>query len=283
MLDALEQADRDAFEELHHIHAGILDTLPDANLQWSHAFRTALQAILAGDLERAEELATAALNFGLETGQEDVLIIYGAQLLNIRMRQGRLGELLSLVEDAVKNRPRLGVYRAVLAVAHAETGDLGRCRQLLDAEHSAGFVIPEDSNWTTAHAYWAEAAVRSGHTDAALVLLGRITPFAHHLVTTLVSASPVVTHSIGRLQHLLGRLDEADASYGRALRLHEGLRCPIFVCTTQAAWATLLADRDRGDDLVRARALAEQARQTASDGGYGNVARDAARLLERLS
>jgi hypothetical protein len=33
---------------------------------------------------------------------------------------------------------------------------------------------------------------------------------------------------------------------------------------------------------VRARALAEQALQTASDGGYANVERDAGRLLERL-
>ena len=74
-------------------------------------------AVLVGDLEIAEDLATAALNFGLETGQEDALIIFGAQLLNIRIRQGRLAELLPLVEDAVASRPRLGVYRAVLAVA----------------------------------------------------------------------------------------------------------------------------------------------------------------------
>ena len=252
MLGALERADRGGFEELLNIKAGILETLPDANLQWSHAFHLALQAVLVGDLEIAEDLATAALNFGLETGQEDALIIFGAQLLNIRIRQGRLAELIPLVEDAVASRPRLGVYRAVLAVARAEAGDLERSRQLLEAEYAAGFAVPEDTNWTTTNSYWAESAVRVGNVDAADMLLGRITPFADQLATTQVSMSPVLAHSIARLQHFLGRLDDADTSYRQALHLHEGLRCPIFVCTTQAAWAALLADRDGDDDRMRA-------------------------------
>ncbi len=283
MLGALERADRGGFEELLNIKAGILETLPDANLQWSHAFHLALQAVLVGDLEIAEDLATAALNFGLETGQEDALIIFGAQLLNIRIRQGRLAELLPLVEDAVASRPRLGVYRAVLAVACAEAGDLERSRQLLEAEYAAGFAVPEDTNWTTTNSYWAESAVHVGNVDAADMLLGRITPFADQLATTQVSMSPVLAHSIARLQHFLGRLDDADTSYRQALHLHEGLRCPIFVCTTQAAWAALLADRDGDDDRVRARAMAEQAREIASNGGYGNVERNAVDLLERLA
>jgi class 3 adenylate cyclase len=282
MLGALDRADRDEFEELLETKAGILEALPDANLQWAHAFHLAVQAILSGDLATAEELATAALNFGLETGQEDALIIYGAQLLNIRIRQGRIVELLPLVEDAVASRPKLGVYRAVLAFVCAVADDLERCRQLLDAEYAAGFAVPEDTNWTTTHAYWAEAARRAGHADAAEALLGRITPFTDFLATTGVSISPVLAHTIGRLQHFLGRLDEADASYAGALALHERLRCPIFVCTTQAAWAALLAERDRGDDRARARAMAEDARETAARGGYGNVERDATDLLHQL-
>ncbi len=278
----LEHAKRERFDEILQTKAGIIETLPDANLQWSHTFHLALRAVVDGDLEKAEELATKALDLGLETGQEDALIIYGAQLINIRMRQGRMAELVPLLEDAVASRPRLHVYRAVLAVGYAEADDEPRCRQLLDAEYAAGFAVPEDTNCLTTYAYWADSAIRTGHTEAADVLLGRITLFADHLPTTGVSTSPVMAHSIGRIQHFLGRLDAADAAYGQALQLHERLQCPIFVSTTQAAWAALLADRDRRDDRVRARTLAGQARQIAAGGGYGNVEREATALLERL-
>lgn len=53
-------------------------------------------------------------------------------------------------------------------------------------------------------------------------------------------------------------------------------------CTTQAAWAALLADRDRPDDRTRATAMAAQAKDTAFRGGYRNIERNAADLFERL-
>lgn len=142
---ALERADRAGFEEHNRARAEIAETLPDASLRWSLAYAHATQALLDGDLARAEELATQALNFGIEVGQDDALVIYGAQLLNVRIRQGRVAEILPLVEDAIATRPKLGVYRAVLAFGCAETGDLDRCRQLLAAEAAAGFPIPQDA------------------------------------------------------------------------------------------------------------------------------------------
>jgi hypothetical protein len=228
-------------------------------------------------------LATQALNFGIEVGQDDALVIYGAQLLNVRIRQGRVAEILPLVEDAIATRPKLGVYRAVLAFGCAETGDLDRCRQLLAAEAAAGFPIPEDANWTTSHQYWSESAVLVGDDSAAQVLLSRITPFADHMVTTNVTLSPALAHAMGRLQHLLGHLDASNESYRLALQLHEGLRSPLYVATTQAAWAGLLADRDSLGDVARARAMAEAAQATASQRGYRNVERDAAAVLARLA
>ena len=228
-------------------------------------------------------MATEALNFGLEAGQDDALVIYGAQLLNVRIRQGRLAEILPLVEDAIAARPKLRVYRAVLAYGCAETGDLDRCRQLLAAEAADGFQIPEDTNWTTSHQYWSESAVLGGDSNAAELLLPRITPFADRMVTTNVTISPALAHTIGRLLHFLGDLDEGDESYRRALQLHEGLRCPLYVSTTQAAWAGLLVDRDSGGDDVRAREMAEEARNTASQRGYRNVERDASVVLARLA
>ena len=60
---------------------------------WMTAFKEAGSAIMAGDPERAEHLATAAFQLATETGQPDAFAIYGSQLMYIRHQQGRLGEL----------------------------------------------------------------------------------------------------------------------------------------------------------------------------------------------
>jgi hypothetical protein len=51
---------------------------------------------------------------------------------------------------------------------------------------------------------------------------------------------------------------------------------------TQAAWAAVLADRDRGDDRVRAKPMAEAALDVATVGGYGYADRDARAVLDQL-
>ena len=61
----------------------------------------------------------------------------------------------------------------------------------------------------------------------------------------------------------------------------EGLESPLLVAYTDAAWAELLVDRAEGDDLVRARAMAERALAAATAGGYGYIERDAAAVLTR--
>jgi hypothetical protein len=97
-----------------------------------------------------------------------------------------------------------------------------------------------------------------------------------------VTIDPVLAHTIGRLEHVLGRHDAADVSFSRAAELHARLRCPPFISLTEVAWADLLVDRDRGDDRTRARAMAERARGTASRHRYAGVESAAAAILERL-
>lgn len=278
----LESANRTAFEE-HLVLAGnILEQLPHAGFRWTHAYDMAVRALLSGDLAEAERLATDALNLGTETGQPDAFTIYGAQLLNVRVRQGGLAQLIPLIEETVAGLPGQPVYQAVLAKAYAEAGDLDRSRGLLDVAHAAHYAIPEDNAWSSAHMCWADVAVSTRHHDAAEALRTRLAPFGHHLVTTHVTVDPVVAHTVARLEHLLGRYDDADESFQRAYDVHDQLRCPLLVSLTEAAWAGLLIDRAEGADQQRARAMAERAYRVASDGGYGSVEREAAAVLERL-
>jgi hypothetical protein len=125
--------------------------------------------------------------------------------------------------------------------------------------------------------------VRTGYRTAAEVLHGRLLPFRDHLVTTHVTVDPVVCHTLGRLERLLGLRDDADESFRRAHRLHTNLRCPAFVSLTEAEWAHLLVDRNRGGDVGRARAMATRAHETAAEYGYLEAERAASAALNRLN
>lgn len=95
--------------------------------------------------------------------------------------------------------------------------------------------------------------------------------------------SPVAGHYVGRLEHLLGHLDDADASFARAHQVHQRLRAAQFVARTEVRRAQMLCVRNRSGDLARARDLARTA-EVASDGrsGWEWIARDARAILDRL-
>ena len=67
------------------------------------------------------------------------------------------------------------------------------------------------------------------------------------------------------------------------MEIHQRMESPLLVAHTQAAWAALLADRNRDDDRARARDMAEKALATATTGGYGYIERDARAVLEQLA
>ena len=116
----LESANRDGFDDSLSVTGALLEHLPHAGLRWTHAYDLAVQALLAGNLAEAEQLATDALNYGMETAQPDAFTIYGSQMLNIRVRQGRLAELIPLIEQKAAQMPGQAVYQAVLAKASAD-------------------------------------------------------------------------------------------------------------------------------------------------------------------
>jgi hypothetical protein len=140
-----------------------------------------------------------------------------------------------------------------------------------------------DLNWTTAQANWAVAAARLHATDAAAALRDKFIPYHDQIVFTGATVNASVAHHLGLLDHTLGRLDDADHWFAESLELHERLRSPLFVACTQAAWAALLVERNRGDDRTRARDMAEPALAAATAGGYGAIERDARAVLEQLA
>jgi tetratricopeptide (TPR) repeat protein len=279
---ALASGDLATMRTAFAIFASESDRIGQPQNRWQIAYSTVMPRGLQGDLDAVEQTATEALTLGTEAGQSDAVTIYGAQLLSLRWMQGRLHEMIPLIEQAEHDNPGLPAFRAALVWAKSFDDPHGEVRQLLDTEVTNDFPMSADSTWLTAHVLWADAAAHSGHQAAATALYQRLLPWHDQFATSQLTLEGSVAHYLGLLAHTLDRHDEADQWFAEALALHERMEAPFFVAWTQTAWAALLADRNQPGDAQRARELLDAALPVATERGYGYVERDARALLERI-
>jgi class 3 adenylate cyclase len=282
-LSALEQGDGRALDARMQRAGEIAARVPNAAIRWTHRFQEAMTAGLRGDLTEYERLAEAALTYGTDNGQTDAFTIYAAELADVRAHQGRVHELIPLIEQALIDTPALRVYRAVLTQAKVHAGQHDEARRMLDDDRAEGFLMPSDNTWSTGVAAWVDAAVRLGAVDAAPHLRALILPYPHQVTTTFTTVQPALSHYLGQLDHLTANYDDAEQWFTEATAIHERVQSPIFVARTQAAWAAMLTDRNQHDDHTRARQMAQAALDTATTGGYGYIETDARAVLERLN
>jgi tetratricopeptide (TPR) repeat protein len=283
LIDALVEANLPVFRSSAATIDEVMEQVPSAFWRWTHQHLAALRAILAGELDDAERLAAAAWAYGEQAGQSTAATLYGMQIGILRAHQGRLHELRPGIERSLSASGGLPAQRAVLAHACARGEDLGRAADLLDEDRAGGLAMPEDAAWLTGHAAWVCAAVLVGDLAGADELYERLRPFHDQLASAApVTVNCAVAHYLGMVDHLLGRHDEADGWYERAMAIHHRMESPLLIAYTDAAWAALLADRDRGDDRERARAMAERAVEVSAARGLGYIHADAQAVLARL-
>ena len=138
--------------------------------------------IRAGRLRDAEHLAEGCLRLGTDAGDVDAANWYGAQLIAIRWAQGRVGELLGLVDELDQSGtvPELGgVSTAALAVVAASAGDELTARSAL-ARLGAGRLgrLPRGSVWLVTMAAVCDAANALADAEAASEAYELLVPFA---------------------------------------------------------------------------------------------------------
>ena len=245
MISALEAGDLATMSESFAVYASETERIDQPWDRWHLATMWALRHLIRGDPVAAEEAVNSALDLGLASGQPDALAYFGAQLVNVRLMQGRLHELVPLIEQAVQDNPGLPAFRAVLvnAKSYHDADDVGT---LLDLELANNFPMPDGLQWLTAHTNWASAAARSRHKAAAAALYPIFQPWHAQISTTHITVSGSTAHYLGLLAHTLDNHDEADHWFAEALDCHQSMKAPFHVAYTQTAWAALLIDRDCG-------------------------------------
>jgi class 3 adenylate cyclase/tetratricopeptide (TPR) repeat protein len=260
------------------------ERLGQPSFNWGLAFVRATRAQIAGDPERAEELATEAFQIGADNGEPDAALIFGAQLALARYQRGTMGELVPLIKEAVAENPGLPTLVAALAMAYVEGDHTDEARQLLEEFAAAGFDLPMNSTWITGMITYSDAAIECRDPRFALPLFDRLAPLADQWSTTAgpTVEGPVI-HTLGGLATLLGRYDEANVYFAKSAASSERANAKFFAARTNLLWGRMLAERSGSGDSETARDLLTQAHTAAVTNGYGTVERRAAAALQDLS
>jgi hypothetical protein len=170
-----------ALTEAMYAMRAALELQGDKALAPTHAvsvllFRAA-DRVAAGELDQAEALAEEVWTL---TGEGfDAANWYAPALLLIRHAQGRIGELVPMIELA-RDQPGIGpAYRCALAAAYACIGRVDEARGLVDGFTTTDFVeLPRNFTWLASLAALAEAAEWASDPETASNIAALLEPYA---------------------------------------------------------------------------------------------------------
>ncbi len=256
--------------------------LQQPGLVWTATFHSAARALSFGDAERADELATAALEIGTSSGQPDAFGLYGTQLASTRLVQGRYGEMVSLLEELAKQNPAIPAYTGALASSRMEAGDDDGARELIERAAARSFAFPEDTTWFTVVITYARVAIELGLDDHAAALFERLAPFHDQVPNNGTIPHEPVAMFLGALTTVLGRYEEAESYFAEAQELNIRGRLAFAEASTNMYWGRMLRKRGGPGDAERARTLLTESRDIAAARGYASVERRATAELANL-
>jgi class 3 adenylate cyclase/tetratricopeptide (TPR) repeat protein len=280
-LTAVSQAgDSEGADRCLEIMGSMAADLGQPSFNWVLTFGRATRAQIAGDPERAEQLATEAFQIGDGGGEPDAALIFGAQMAVISYQRGTMGELVPFIEEAAAENPGAPAFVAALALAYAEGDRHDEARRLLEQFAATGFDLPMNGAWLTAMVAYGDAAIECRETRFALPLFDRLAPWAGEWSATGgPTVEGPVSHTLGGLATLLGRYDEADAYFAHSAASSERAQAKFFAARTHLLWGRMLAERAHPGDTEKARELLTMAHTAAVANGYGAVERRAAAAL----
>jgi class 3 adenylate cyclase/tetratricopeptide (TPR) repeat protein len=275
--------DIDEVDRCYEMAGAKAQQLDQPSHNWTYTFNLAWRAQIAGDTDRAEQLATEALQIGTDGGEPDAAVIYGVQLAMVSWQRGSLGDLIPLIEQMAAESPGLPTLLALLAMAQVERDRTDDARQLLAEFAAADCDLPADMTWLSGMVEYAEAAIECRDPQCARPLFARLAPWADQLSATgSADAEGPVSHYLGGLATVLGRYDEADGYFARAAAMSERIGATFFAARTALSWGKMLTERRGPGDIEKARNLLALAQADALTHGYSTVERRAAAAIQLL-
>jgi hypothetical protein len=208
------------------------EKLGDAAARWDAASRRAAAALLAGKLQEADTLISAAGRAAEDMGAADAVWIQDIQRWELARFQATRGEYTRRRPDA---EPPVETWPPWRALTIADAGDHERAAALM-----AGFPVEQSDGpgATAGYDLWfpsiaAEAAARCGTSDQRRQLYQRMRPLAgtHVVCGAMVVYAGAVDHYLGLLAGSLGESGTAAAHLTAAIAAHHQVGA--------SAWAEL--------------------------------------------
>jgi class 3 adenylate cyclase len=255
----------------------IAEDLGQPTMKWFAAFTAAAFDLLCGDLAAAERIAELAFAIGRDAGQQDAALIYGAQLVFIRVYQGRGHEVLAMLEN-VRAYPAIVAWRAGLASDLCWLNRREEAEEILKQAARDRFehVLPGQSELTALLLY-ADAAVQTNDVDAAAILRDLIKPWSDQVDFNGVMTCGYARMWLGLLAAVLGENDQADRDLAIACDFQEKNELWLMAARGHLGWAEVLATCG---DVARAQEHAARALELSRAHGYGTFESRAAAILE---
>ena len=254
--------------------------LGQPTLRWYTVWARAAHRLLAGQLVEAEALALEAGRLGEATGQPDTQAFLAAQIMGIRLEQGRLEELVSVWGDLAERSSEAKFVRAVLAFLYAETGNEEAAGVLLDDLARSDFdTILVNNTWLWAMTSLCIVAAKLGDEARCTTLRNLLTPYADQIAGLAPLWLGSMCYYLALLDTVCGRFDQADRHFAVAEETNERIGAPAWVARTRIEWARMLLTRRQGGDVERAQDLLGEALATARELGLADIERRAVELL----
>jgi class 3 adenylate cyclase/tetratricopeptide (TPR) repeat protein len=261
----------------------VAQQLDQPMMHWTMTYVRATQALISGDTGQAEELVFRALELGTGSGQPDTSVFFGVQFMATNLQKGTLVELVPLIEQmATEITENVHPINAALVLALADGDRTDEVRHLLEESADTGFNFLVDASWSIVMCGFAEGAIAVADPRFARPLFDQLAPWANQWCTTGITGQGPISHYVGGLAAVLGRLDEADDYFAQAAAMNARAGAKFFGARTDLQWGKMLAERGGPGDAERGRALLSQAHAVAGTNGYGNVERRAAAALQVL-
>ena len=212
---------------------------------WANAGEAVL-AQMRGDLPEVERLAERVLEVGQAAGEQDVTMIYAANIGAVRFWQGRTEELLPMMRVLVEDAGNLSGLTIGLALITYESGAADEARAIIEVILADGVAaLPRHNSWTAELAMLADVMADVGLDAQADDLYDLLLPHRALYASAGILWWGSIERSLGRLALLAGRTDDAIAHLQTAIHAHELVGARPWLARTRVDLASALVAAGR--------------------------------------
>jgi len=230
--------------------------------------------ILRGNFAVAEKEVVHLSAEASELANGDTLIAVQVQIFALRYLQGRVDEVVGLMQRILEENPGYShAAHAAVAMSLADLGRIDEARRELDAMAREGFAtLSRDMFFLSTLTATAEASFLADYPEQASQHYGLLEPFYDRLsMTAAAYCTGSVSRGLGMLATLVGDYAAAEQRFEFALKHNARLGARPFHASTAQAYAQMLARRDAPGDAARRRSIARLASEEARELGMPHL------------